>query len=80
MRLINSRKPDGSSTAQGVVAVGGGYIGLWFLAVKRFLKKVHAALRSAADLWKTMDPGRRAAAADAQLAPLFIANSSSRFC
>jgi hypothetical protein len=40
---------------QGVVAVGGGYIGPWFLAVKQFLKKVHDALQRWPSLWKTIE-------------------------
>src|SRR5579872_2417857 len=59
-----------------VVAVGGGYIGLAFQRVKRFLKKVHAFTPIALRLWKTsLSPrGRRRVAA--QLAPFFLASST----
>jgi hypothetical protein len=77
-RQINSRKPDGFSTAQGVVAVGGGYIGPWFLAVKQFLKKVHDALRHAAKACgKPCGRQLLRSRSLAQLTPLFIAISQA---
>jgi hypothetical protein len=75
MGLRNSRKPDGSSTAQGVVAVGGAYIGLAFQRVKQFLKKVHVIEPVSVTLWKTYLSGSQANRAAAPLAPLFDATS-----